>query len=50
VKKKMGINENTEITWEDRNRIQTEILFDGFTKDKKIFGILYNNVAESNAR
>lgn len=50
VKKRLSISENTEITWEDRRRIETEMLFDGITNDKKIFDLLYNNVAESNAR
>jgi hypothetical protein len=31
-------------------RIETEMLFDAFTTDNKMFNILYNRVAESNAR
>ena len=49
VRKRLGISENTEITSNDIKRIETEMLFDGITNDKKMFDIFYNRVLESNA-
>lgn len=50
IKWKLWIAEGSEITLEDMRRIETEMLFDAFTTDNKMFNILYNRVAESNAR
>ena len=47
---KLWIAEGTEITWEDIKKIESEMLFDAFTTDNKMFNILYNRVVESNAR
>lgn len=50
IMKRLEIDENTDITREDRDKIRDELLFEWFTKDKKIFDIFYNEVLESNAR
>lgn len=50
IKKKLKIDENTEITGEHIKQIETEMLFDALTNDEKMFNILYDRVAESNAR
>lgn len=50
IKWNLWIIEGSEITWKDRKRIEAEMLFDAFSKDNKMFNILFNEVVESNAR
>lgn len=50
LRKELNIDDSAELTREHRREITNRIIFDGIKNDKRIFDMLYNNVAESNAR